>query len=54
VVWSGTAAERVPVQDRDVAGVVNGLTTAVRATVDRLITDMELEVARGPAPRDVP
>ena len=54
VVWSGTATERVPVQERDMAGVVNGLTTAVRATVDRLITDMELERGRGAAPRDVP
>jgi ABC-type uncharacterized transport system auxiliary subunit len=54
VVWSGTAAERVPVQQRDMAGVVNGLATAVRATVDRLVTDMELELGRGAAPRDVP
>ena len=46
VVWSGTAAERVPVQQRDMAGVVNGLTTAVRTTVDRLVTDMELELGR--------
>ena len=54
VVWSGTAAERVPVQQRDMAGVVNGLATAVRATVDRLVTDMELELGRGAATRDVP
>jgi ABC-type uncharacterized transport system auxiliary subunit len=53
VVWRGTAAERVPVQQRDMSGVVNGLTTAVRAAVDRLITDMELEVGRGAAPRNV-
>ncbi len=52
VVWSGMATERVPVEQRDVAGVVNGLTTAVRATVDRLVTDMELELGRGTAPRD--
>jgi ABC-type uncharacterized transport system auxiliary subunit len=45
VVWSRTATERVPVQQRDVAGLVNGLATAVRATVDRLVTDMELERA---------
>ena len=51
VVWSGTAAERVPVQQRDMAGVVNGLATAVRATVDRLVTDMELELGRGTGPR---
>jgi ABC-type uncharacterized transport system auxiliary subunit len=53
VVWSRMATERVPVQQRDVAGVVNGLATAVRATVDRLVTDMELELARGTPPRDV-
>jgi hypothetical protein len=34
--------------------VVNGLATAVRATVDRLVTDMQLELGRGAAPRDVP
>jgi ABC-type uncharacterized transport system auxiliary subunit len=54
VVWSGTAAEGVPVQQRDMAGVVNSMATAVRATVDRLVTDMELELGRGAAPRDVP
>ena len=54
VVWSGTTTERVAVEQRDVAGVVNGLATAVRATVDRLVTDMELELGRGAAPRDVP
>jgi ABC-type uncharacterized transport system auxiliary subunit len=54
VVWSRMATERVPVEQREVAGVVNGLATAVRATVDRLVTDMELELGRGAAPRDVP
>ena len=54
VVWSRMATERVPVEQRDVAAVVNGLATAVRATVDRLVTDMELELGRGAAPRDVP
>jgi ABC-type uncharacterized transport system auxiliary subunit len=44
--WSGTATERVPVQQRDMAGVVNGLAAAVRATVDRLVTDMQLELGR--------
>jgi ABC-type uncharacterized transport system auxiliary subunit len=46
VVWSRTATERVAVAGRDVTGVVNGLTTAVRNTVDRLVTDMELELGR--------
>jgi ABC-type uncharacterized transport system auxiliary subunit len=53
VVWSGTATERVPVKQRDVAGVVDGLGTAVRATVDRLVAEMELELGRGSTPRDV-
>jgi ABC-type uncharacterized transport system auxiliary subunit len=46
VVWSGTATERVSVEQRDVAGVVNGLAAAVRATVDRLVTDLQLELGR--------
>ena len=54
VVWSQTVTERVSVEQRDVAGVVNGLATAVRATVDRLVNDMELELGRGTAPREVP
>ena len=53
VMWSGTAAERVPVQQRDMPGVVNGLGAAVRASVDRLVSDMELELGRAAAPRDV-
>jgi hypothetical protein len=44
VMWSRIATGRVPVDQRDVAGVVNGLTTAVRAAVDRLVTDMEIEL----------
>jgi ABC-type uncharacterized transport system auxiliary subunit len=54
VVWSRMATERVPVEQRDVAGVVNGLGAAVRATVDRLVTDMEFELGRAAAARDVP
>ncbi len=54
VAWSGTATQRVPVEQRDVAGVVNGLGAAVRATVDRLVTDMELELGRTATARDVP
>jgi hypothetical protein len=48
------ATERVAVEQRNVAGVVDGLATAVRATVDRLVTDMELELGRGASTRDVP
>jgi ABC-type uncharacterized transport system auxiliary subunit len=53
VAWSATATERVAVEQRDVAGVVKGLATAVRASVDRLVTDMELELGRLTAARDV-
>jgi ABC-type uncharacterized transport system auxiliary subunit len=49
VVWSGTTTERVAVEQRDVAGLVNGLTTAVRNSVDRLVADMELELGRSAA-----
>ena len=48
VVWTSTITERVPLEQRDVAGVVNGLTTAVRNSVDRLVADMELELERSP------
>ncbi len=54
VVWSRMATEQVPVEQRDVAGVVNGLATAVGATVDRLVTDMERELGRGTAARALP
>jgi ABC-type uncharacterized transport system auxiliary subunit len=46
VVWSRTATERVGVDQRDVAGVVNGLTMAVRRTVDDLVASMQPELAR--------
>jgi ABC-type uncharacterized transport system auxiliary subunit len=46
VVWSGSATERVGVDQRDVPGVVNGLNTAVRRTVDGLVASMQLELAR--------
>jgi ABC-type uncharacterized transport system auxiliary subunit len=49
VVWSGTISERVPLEQRDVAGLVNGLTTAVRNSVDRLVAGMELELGRSAA-----
>jgi ABC-type uncharacterized transport system auxiliary subunit len=51
VVWSGRIAERVALGQRDVAGLVNGLTTAVRNGVDRLVADMEVELGRSmPSP----
>jgi hypothetical protein len=43
--WSRTATERVGVDQRDVAGVVNGLTMAVRRTVD-LVASLQPELAR--------
>ena len=43
----------VPVQQREEAGVVAGLATAVRVTIDRLVTNLELELGRGEASRDV-
>jgi ABC-type uncharacterized transport system auxiliary subunit len=46
LVWSHTATERVGVDQRDVAGVVNGLTMAVRRTVDDLVATMQPELAR--------
>jgi hypothetical protein len=51
IVWRGTAAGRVPVQQRDMAGVVEGLAAAVRASVDRLLDDMESELRRSAATR---
>jgi ABC-type uncharacterized transport system auxiliary subunit len=50
VVWSRTATERVGVGQRDVAGVVNALTTAVRTSVDSLVADMERELEGTAAP----
>jgi len=44
VVWSGTTTERIAVDQRDVAGVVNGLAMAVRSSVDRLVGEMERQV----------
>jgi ABC-type uncharacterized transport system auxiliary subunit len=49
VVWTSTITERVAIEQRDVAGLVNGLTTAVRNSVDRLVADMELELGRSAA-----
>jgi hypothetical protein len=47
-----TATDSVAVGQGDAAGVVNGLATAVWATVGRLVTDVELELGWA-APRDV-
>jgi hypothetical protein len=49
VVWTNTITERVHLEQRDVAGLVNGLTTPVRNSVDRLVADLELELGRSAA-----
>jgi ABC-type uncharacterized transport system auxiliary subunit len=41
VIWSRTASETVPVGNRDMAGIVNSLSAAVRMAVDRLVASME-------------
>jgi len=52
VTWRGTVSEVVPVQRRDVAGVVAGLGVAARAVTDRLVASMadELPARRAPEP----
>ena len=46
----GSFTERVGVGQRDVPGVVNALTTAVRTNVDQLVADMERELEGSAAP----
>ena len=50
VTWRGTVSEMVPVQRRDVAGVVAGLGVAARTVADRLVASManELPARRSP------
>jgi ABC-type uncharacterized transport system auxiliary subunit len=45
VVWSHAASETVPVESRNVAGVVSSLSTAARMAVNRLVESMESELA---------
>jgi ABC-type uncharacterized transport system auxiliary subunit len=47
VVWNHTASEAVPVQNRNVAGVVVGLSEAARTAVDRLVASVAKELASG-------
>jgi ABC-type uncharacterized transport system auxiliary subunit len=49
VVWNHTASEAVPVEKRDVAGVVSGLSQAARIAVDRLVASVATELASGQA-----
>jgi ABC-type uncharacterized transport system auxiliary subunit len=43
--WRGTVSETVPLQQRDVAGVVVGLSVASRTVADRLVASMADELA---------
>ena len=47
VVWNHTASETVPVQKRNVAGVVGSLSAAARTAVDRLVASVAKELASG-------
>ena len=47
VVWNHTAAEAVPVEKRNVAGVVSSLSAAARTTVDRLVASLKTELLSG-------
>ena len=44
VVWSHTESETVPVEKRDIAGVVGSLSTAARTVADRLLKSMTEEL----------
>jgi ABC-type uncharacterized transport system auxiliary subunit len=45
LIWSDTATETLPVQQRDVAGIVSGLSTAAQASVDRLVKSIAEKMA---------
>ena len=44
VVWSHTASETVPVEKRNIGGVVSSLSTAARTAADRLLRSMAEEL----------
>ena len=44
VVWSHTASETVPVEKRDVSGIVSSLSAAARTVADRLLQSMTDEL----------
>ena len=44
VVWSHTASETVPVEKRDIRGVVGSLSAAARTAADRLLKSMTEEL----------
>jgi ABC-type uncharacterized transport system auxiliary subunit len=41
IIWSHTASQTVPVQSRNVAGVVSSLSAAARMTVDKIVRSLE-------------
>jgi ABC-type uncharacterized transport system auxiliary subunit len=47
MVWHQTATEAVPVQQRNVAGVVTSLSAAARTVIDRLVESVASELASG-------
>lgn len=47
VVWHGAVSETIPVERRDVAGVVSSLSAATRTAVHRLVSSMDNELAAG-------
>lgn len=49
VVWTRRETESVPVESRNMAGVVSSLSAAARVTVDRLVESMERELASAEA-----
>jgi ABC-type uncharacterized transport system auxiliary subunit len=49
-IWRSTASETVPVQQKDVAGVVAGLGVASRTVADRLVASMADELAARRSP----
>jgi ABC-type uncharacterized transport system auxiliary subunit len=48
-IWRGTASERVPVQQRDVPGLVAGLGAAAATVADRLAASMGKELPARPS-----
>jgi ABC-type uncharacterized transport system auxiliary subunit len=48
--WSGNVSETVPVQKRDVAGVVVALGSASRIVADRLVASMTTGLSKGASP----
>jgi ABC-type uncharacterized transport system auxiliary subunit len=47
VVWSHTASEAVPVETRNVAGVVVSLSAAARTVIDRMVASLAKDLASG-------